>query len=140
MKLGGAPGVPERKVMSPEVHALGLTPFGIEIPPADCAKLVIGLYQLASVVLKLQVHSTHKILKCVVQIRTQLKNLPKDQKRISTYLSVQFKYKLDELLAQLEWSESEYVKRAIEEYFPKAVRLRDAIMENKREFGRTSTA
>jgi hypothetical protein len=66
-------------------------------------------------------------------------NLPKDQKRISTYLSVQFKYKLDELLAQLEWSESEYVKRAIEEYFPKAVRLRDAMMENKREFGRTST-
>jgi hypothetical protein len=52
---------------------------------------------------------------------------------------VQFKYKLDELLAQLEWSESEYVKRAIEEYFPKAVRLRDAMMENKREFGRTST-
>jgi hypothetical protein len=55
--------------------------------------------------------------------------LPKEQKRISTYLSVQFKYKLDEVLAQLEWSESEYVKRAVEEYFPKALRLRDAIME-----------
>jgi hypothetical protein len=65
--------------------------------------------------------------------------LPKEQKRISTYLSVQFKYKLDELLSQLEWSESEYVKRAIEDYFPKAVRLRDAIMMEKRHFGTTAT-
>ncbi len=63
--------------------------------------------------------------------------LPKEQKRISTYLSVQFKYKLDELLSELEWSESEYVKRAIEDYFPKAVRLRNAIME-KRRFGATA--
>jgi hypothetical protein len=52
---------------------------------------------------------------------------------------VQFKYKLDELLSQLEWSESEYVKRAIEDYFPKAVRLRDAIMMEKRHFGTTAT-
>jgi predicted DNA-binding protein len=65
--------------------------------------------------------------------------LPKDQKRISTYLSVQFKYKLDELLAQLEWSESEYVKRAIEEYFPKAIQLRDALMEKRHCLGGAGT-
>ena len=54
MKLGGAPGVPERKVMSPEVHALGLTPLGIEIPPALCANLIIELYQLGAVVISLE--------------------------------------------------------------------------------------
>lgn len=69
-----------------------------------------------------------------------ISKLPKEQKRISTYLSVQFKYKLDEVLAQLEWSESEYVKRAIEEYFPKALRLRDAVMEKKHYLGGATPA
>ena len=54
MKLGGAPGVPDRKVMSPEVHAFGLTPFGIEIPPALCANLIIESYQLGAVVISLE--------------------------------------------------------------------------------------
>ena len=54
MKLGGAPGVPERKVMSPEVHAFGLTPFGIETPLADCANLVIESDQLGAVVINLE--------------------------------------------------------------------------------------
>ncbi len=53
MKLGGAPGVPERKVMSPDVQALGLTPFGIETPAALCAN-VIEIHQLGAVVISLE--------------------------------------------------------------------------------------
>jgi hypothetical protein len=52
--MGTKPGVPERKVMSPEVHAFGLTPFGIETPPADCANLIIEPYQLGAVVISLE--------------------------------------------------------------------------------------
>lgn len=54
MKLGGAPGVPERKVMSPDVQAFGFTPFGIEIPAALCANFIIEVYQLGAVVISLE--------------------------------------------------------------------------------------
>jgi len=41
--------------------------------------------------------------------------------RIATKVEKNFREKLDHLLIEAGWDESEYVRRAVEDYFPKFV-------------------
>lgn len=51
------------------------------------------------------------------------------KKRISAYIDENFKKQLDMKLLSIGWSESEYVERAIVDYFPKFVELLKAMKE-----------
>ncbi len=51
------------------------------------------------------------------------------KRRISAYIDENFKKQLDLKLLSMGWSESEFVERAIMEYFPKFVELLKAVKE-----------